>query len=104
MLINILEDLKREKLKPIIFSPWVFQLQFAGRVIQVVNTLLTDLQVVELLGYQNIAYIVSPGVYGTVKVTESQMQACATELLQSGRADVGMFSLNVDGVGSIVRP
>ena len=32
ILIDILENLKREGLKPIIFSSWVFQLQFAARV------------------------------------------------------------------------
>jgi hypothetical protein len=51
------------------------------------------------LGYKNIAYIVSTGIYGTVKVTESQTLIRATELLAHGKADVGIFSLNVGGAG-----
>lgn len=96
-LVQILESYKRSGKKTIVFASAIFHQQFAAHVNP--HQLFADKQVMKLLGYKNVAYIVPQGSYvGGKRLTKGDLKR-GIMLIERNECDAAVMSIYVGGAG-----
>lgn len=96
-LVKILKGHKQAKKRTIVFASAVFHQQFAAHVIP--YHLVIDKQVMKLLGFQNVAYIVPEGSYvGGRRLTKRDLKR-GTMLIEQNKCEAAVMSIYVGGAG-----
>jgi len=96
-LVQILESNKRTGRRTIVFATAVFHQQFASHVNP--HQLLADEQVMKLLGYQHVAYVVPEGSYvGGQRLTKRDINR-GVMLIEQNECEAAVISILVGGAG-----
>jgi len=96
-LVQILKSDRREKKRTIVFASAVFHQQFAAHVVP--HRQFIDKQVMKLLGYRNVAYIVPQGSYvGGRRLTKGDLKR-GIMLMEQGECEAAVMSIYVGGAG-----